>query len=304
MADISNIPFRLVSRECGSSLLTSEEVDAHSFCLGIERSKRIASFIPEEHPIAMQLLGHDPQLLSRAARTLEDQGADIIDLNMGCPARKVTAKGQGAALMKDPAKAREIFQAMRKAIRVPFTVKIRGGWDDEHLNAVEIARLAESEGVDAITVHPRTSSQRFTGKAPWEIIADVARSVKIPVTGNGDVKSQEDAKRMMEQTGVQSVMIGRGALGQPWIFDPTFDSLDPQAKQEYRTRVIKRHRDLIYQYIAESHVLFQIKKHLVWYTSSIPGAAAIRHQIFLSKSPEDAWKIFEDSGIVELSPLA
>lgn len=220
MADISNIPFRLVARECGSELCTTEEVDARALLMGSRRTLEMANFFEEEHPIAAQLLGEDPEILAKAAQWIEAKGADIVDLNMGCPAPKVTKKGMGAALMQEPQKAAKIFQAMRRALRVAFTVKIRSGWDDEHINAVEIARIAEAEGVDAIAVHPRSRSQRFTGRAPWGVIADVVAALKIPVTGNGDVKTPEDARRMMRETGCQSVLVGRGALGNPWIFNP------------------------------------------------------------------------------------
>src|SRR5881296_397447 len=163
MAGVTNAPFRLVARECGAGRLTSEEIDARALVRDNARTVALTAYLPEERPLAMQLLGADPDLLAEAARRLEAGGADGIDLNMGCPVPKIVAKGQGAALMRDPLLAGVIFRTVRKAIRVPFTIKIRGGWDDHHLNAVDIARIAESEGVDAITVHPRTRSQQFTG---------------------------------------------------------------------------------------------------------------------------------------------
>src|SRR3989442_2886630 len=173
MAAVSNAPFRLVARECGAGLLTSEEIDARALLAGNALTAVLARHLPQEHPIAIQLLGADPDVLAEAARRLEAGGADGVDLNMGCPVPKIVAKGQGTALMRDPLLAGVIFRTVRKAIRVPFTIKIRGGWDDHHLNAVDIARIAESEGVDAITVHPRTRSQQFTGRAPRDVIASV-----------------------------------------------------------------------------------------------------------------------------------
>src|SRR5712692_8108787 len=225
MAAISNAPFRLIARECGSGLTTTEEIDAFALLMETPRSGDMAAYYPQERPLAMQLLGKDPQALIRAAIRCEELGADIVDLNMGCPMPKITGKGKGAALMRDVAGTALILRALRKALSVPLTVKIRGGWDDEHLNAVEVAQMAESEGVDAITVHPRTRSQRFTGKAPWTIIGEVAEVVGLPVTGNGDVRSMAEARRMMAETGCHSVMIGRGALGRPWIFDESLDAL-------------------------------------------------------------------------------
>src|SRR5207302_2738766 len=171
MAAVTNAPFRLVARECGAGLLTSEEIDARALVQGNGHTVALARFLPEEHPIAMQLLGSDPDVLAEAARRLEAEGADAIDLNMGCPVAKIVAKGQGAALMRDPAGAAVIFRVMRRAIRVPLTIKIRGGWDDRSVNAVEIARVAEGEGVGGITVHPGTRAQQFTGRAPSQTIA-------------------------------------------------------------------------------------------------------------------------------------
>src|SRR5262245_40589938 len=201
MAGVSNAPFRLVARECGAGRLTSEEIDARALVNDNALTLALAGHLPEEHPVALQLLGSDPDVLAEAARRLEASGADGIDLNMGCPVAKIVAKGQGAALMRDPLLAALIFRTMRKALRVPFTIKIRGGWDDHHLNAVDIARIAESEGIDAITVHPRTRSQQYTGQAPWDVIASVVAAVRVPVIGNGDVASVDDAQAMRRSTG-------------------------------------------------------------------------------------------------------
>src|SRR5438067_122220 len=218
MAAVTNAPFRLVARECGAGRLTSEEIDARGLVEGSARTAELASFLPEEHPIALQLLGGDPDVLAEAARRLEAAGADAIDLNMGCPVAKIVAKGQGSALMRDPLGAAVVLRTLRKAVAGAFTIKIRGGWDDCSVNAPEIARLAESEGVDAVTVHPRTRSQQYTGRAPWDVIAAVVVAVRIPVVGNGDVRSVDDARAMRAATGCAAVMIGRGALGRPWIF--------------------------------------------------------------------------------------
>src|SRR5437867_8409180 len=218
MAGVTNAPFRLVCREAGAGLLTSEEIDARALVEGNARTQVIARYLPEERPIAFQLLGGDPDVLAEAARRLEAAGADAIDLNMGCPVAKIVAKGQGAALMREPLRAAVIFRTLRKAVSGAFTIKIRSGWDERTVNAVEIARLAESEGVDGVTVHPRTRSQQYTGRAPWDVIADVVDAVRIPVVGNGDVSSVDDARAMVAATGCASVMTGRGALRRPCIF--------------------------------------------------------------------------------------
>jgi nifR3 family TIM-barrel protein len=217
----------------------------------------------------------------------------VVDLNMGCPVQRITGKGKGAALMRDvPASAR-ILRAMRAAIRVPLTIKIRGGWDDTHLNAVEVARMAETEGVDAITVHPRTRAQQFTGKAPWTIIAEVVDAVRIPVTGNGDVHSMADARQMMAATGCRSVMVGRGALGRPWMFDEAYDALPPVSRHAYRARVIARHVVLIQEHCSEKYALVQLKKHLSWYTDGLGHARECRVAIFQARSADEVWEIFQ-----------
>ena len=294
MAAISNAPFRLIAKECGSGLTTTEEMDAFSLLMETPRAHDMAAYYPQERPLAMQLLGKDPQALVRAALCCEELGADIVDLNMGCPMPKITSKGKGAALMKDVLGTARLLRAMRQSIAVPFTIKIRGGWDDEHLNAVEVARMAEGEGIDAITVHPRTRSQRFTGKAPWAIIAEVVQAVRIPVTGNGDVHSMAEARRMVAETGCQSVMIGRGALGSPWIFDEGFDAFSAEEQHAYKERVIRRHMALIQEHGGERHAFSQMKKHLAWYTEGLAHATDCRARIFQTRSPAEVWEVFQE----------
>jgi tRNA-dihydrouridine synthase B len=293
MAGVTNAPFRLIARECGSGLTTTEEMDAAALLMNHPHADAIAAYYPEERPLAMQLLGKDPELLVRAAERCQTLGADIVDLNMGCPMPKITGKGKGAALMRDVAGTALILRALRKALSVPLTIKIRGGWDDEHLNAVDVAQMAESEGVDAITVHPRTRSQRFTGKAPWDVIHEVVDAVSVPVTGNGDVRSMAEARRMMARTGCHSVMIGRGALGSPWIFDESFDALGPEAQREYKARVIARHCDLIRAHFREKYALVQMKKHLAWYTEGLGHAKSCRAEIFRAETADQVWKVFQ-----------
>jgi nifR3 family TIM-barrel protein len=293
MAGVTSAPFRLIARECGSGMTTSEEMDAASLLIDHPHAELVTRHYPEERPLAMQLLGCDPELLARAAGRLEALGADVVDLNMGCPAPKIIAKGKGAALMRDVPAAARILRAMRRAIGVPLTVKIRGGWDDAHLNAVEVARMAEAEGVDGITVHPRTRAQRFTGRAPWSVIADVAAAVRVPVTGNGDVRSLAEARRMMAETGCRSVMIGRGALGRPWIFDETLDALPPGARRRRLHAVITRHLALIRSHFADRAALVQAQKHLAWYTEGLGGARGCRVTIFRARTVDEAWEVFQ-----------
>ncbi|HEY8278231.1 MAG TPA: tRNA dihydrouridine synthase DusB [Bdellovibrionota bacterium] len=280
MAGVSNIPFRLICKELGSSLTTSEEISAKALVHGNQKTRDLAGYLPEEKPIAMQIFGGEAEVLAEAAKILEANGADIIDLNMGCPVPKITKTGAGSALMRDEKVAAEVFKAIRSAIQIPFTIKIRGGWDDHTVNAPVIAKIAENEGVNAIAVHPRTRSQQYTGKAPWEIIKLVVDTVKIPVTGNGDVKNFADARRMMEETGCKTVMIGRGALGKPWVFDPEFEQLSASAQHAYKFKVIERHLDLIETHMPERFALVQAKKHLAWYIAGVKGSAKGRATVF------------------------
>jgi nifR3 family TIM-barrel protein len=305
MAGVTNVPFRLVARECGAGLLTSEEIDARALVEDNAHTREIARHLPKERPLAMQLLGADPDVLAEAARRLEAAGADAVDLNMGCPVAKIVAKGQGAALMRDPWRAAVIFRAMRKAVTIPLTAKIRGGWDERAPNAVEIARIAEDEGVDAITVHPRTRSQQFSGRAPWDVIAEVVAAVGIPVTGNGDVRSHQDAVAMQRATGCVAAMIGRGALGAPWIFTApgsarpasTVGGL-PQAvsgsvvSDEDRARIIRRHCALIAEHLPERLALLQLKKHLAWYSSGRPFGARLRPALFAATTAAEVQAVF------------
>jgi nifR3 family TIM-barrel protein len=224
----------------------------------------------------------------------------MVDLNMGCPVPKITRQGKGSALMRDVPATALILRALRRAVRVPFTVKIRGGWDDQHLNAVEVARMAVDEGVDAITVHPRTRSQQFTGRAPWTIIRDVVEAVPVPVTGNGDVTSMAEARRMMAETGCAAVMVGRGALGRPWVFDEAYDGLDGASQRAYRERVIRRHLALIREHYAENprYALTQTRKHLAWYVEagaaySNPARAAVHGSRSIEEAEEAFWGWWE-----------
>jgi len=286
MAAVTNAPFRLVARECGAGRLTSEELDARAVIRENDKTWDLARFLPEERPISLQLLGEDPDVLAEAARRLEATGADGIDLNMGCPVAKIIGKGQGAALMRDTFTAAVIFRTMRKAVRGAFTIKIRGGWDDRTVNAPEIARIASNEGVDAVTVHPRTRAQQYTGRAPWDVIASVVAAVAIPVVGNGDVRSLADAEAMRAATGCAAVMIGRGALGKPWIFR----GMD--VGRDERARIVRRHCELIEAHLPPRLALVQMKKHLAWYAADRPGMARLRQMLFDAREPSEVLDLF------------
>jgi tRNA-dihydrouridine synthase B len=285
MASLTNVPFRKIAVRCGSGFTTNEEIDADALVRGNVTAWEMARSDASMGPVAMQLLGGNVETLVPAARQLVDAGADIIDLNMGCPVNKIVRQGKGAALMRDVSSTARILTALRRELDdVPFTIKIRGGWDNGEQNAVEVARMAEDVGVDAITVHPRSRAQQFGGQAPWDVIRSVVEAVSIPVTGNGDVLSLEDAARMRAETGCVDVMIGRGALGRPWVFDPAYDRLDEDARGEYRRHIVATHIDEIEAFFPPKEALLQTKKHLIRYTAGGPQAKACRAAIFESKS--------------------
>ncbi|OAI40022.1 hypothetical protein AYO38_06600 [bacterium SCGC AG-212-C10] len=292
MAGISNAPFRLIARECGSAMTTSEEIDAIALMRGNAVANEVARFYPEERPLAMQLLGCDVTAMVRSAELLQEAGADIIDVNMGCPMPKITKQGKGAALMRDLPATATLLAALRRTVTVPLTVKIRGGWDNEHLNAVDVALMAQDAGVDAITVHPRTQSQRFTGKAPWQIIGEVVQAVSVPVTGNGDVTSLAEARQMMAETGCGNVMVGRGALGRPWVFDAVMESLDPWQRWDRKRAIIERHTQLILAQFEPRFALNQLRKHLAWYTEGLPYSAESRAAVHNAKVIDEALETF------------
>lgn len=282
MAAYTNLPFRLIAVECGSGFVTNEEIDAEALVRNRNsaRTELLMERDPAEGIVAMQLLGNRVETLVPAAIELVEAGAEIIDLNMGCPVPKIVRQGKGAALMRDVVSTAALLTALRAAVDVPLTIKIRGGWNDHELNAVEVARMAQDVGVDAITVHPRTRMMRFGGRAPWDLIADVVRAVDIPVTGNGDVTSLAEAQRMMAETGCVSVMVGRGAMGKPWIFDAAYAVLDADAQAAYRERVVWRHLDLIEERIPPHPALVQMKKHLGHYMAGRDNSRALRAQVF------------------------
>ncbi|TAJ21021.1 MAG: tRNA dihydrouridine synthase DusB [Dehalococcoidia bacterium] len=280
MASFTNAPFRSVAVACGSGFTTNEEIDAEALLAGNPWAAESARTDLDPGVVAMQLLGSSAETLVPAALRVVEAGADIVDINMGCPVPKIVHRGKGAALMRDVTATGRILTAIRRAIDVPLTIKIRGGWDDSQPNAVEVARMAQDVGVDAITVHPRTRSQRYGGRAPWDVIAEVVAAVDIPVTGNGDVTSLAEAMAMMAATGCQSVMVGRGALGRPWVFDPAYEALSPEGRAAYETRAIAGHLDLIEGYFPPREALLQMKKQLAQYGAGRAGARGLRAELF------------------------
>ena len=281
MSGITDVPFRRMVLESGCSLAFTEMVSAEGF---LRKDELFLSVGKDEHPLSVQLFGADPEALALAAEKVEAVGADAIDLNMGCPAKKVIGTGAGVDLMRFPEKVEKILMQVRKAIKVPLTIKIRTGWDKERINAIEIARMAEHCGVDAITIHPRTKVQGFAGRADWTVIGALKKAVTIPVIGNGDVTSPARAKQMLEETGCDGVMIGRGALGSPWIFGCDESSCTPSLEE--RQKVIQRHFSLIQHHYGEKGAVREMRKHVVWYTRGLPFSASIRSKLTHLKEKE------------------
>lgn len=284
MASFTNAPFRRIAVRCGSGFTTNEEIDAEALLAGNAWAAQSARADLEDGVVAMQLLGNSADMLVPAAIRLVEAGADMIDINMGCPVPKVVHRGKGAALMRDVVATARILAAVRAAIDVPLTIKIRGGWDECQPNAVEVAQMAEDVGVDAITVHPRTRVQRFGGQAPWDVIADVVAAVGIPVTGNGDVASLAEARAMMEATGCHGVMVGRAAVGRPWLFDEAYERLDRAGRAGYEAEIIAEHLDLIEDCFPTRLALLQMKKHLAQYGAGREDARALRADLFAQPS--------------------
>lgn len=299
MAGVTDLPFRLLCKEQGCGLVCTEMVSAKAILYKNKNTNALLEVREEERPAAVQLFGSDPGILSSMAHQIEDGPYDIIDLNMGCPVPKVVNNREGSALMKEPKLVEEILSAMVKAVKKPVTVKFRKGFDDEHVNAVEIAKIAESCGVAAVAVHGRTREQYYSGKADWEIIRKVKEAVKIPVIGNGDIFTPEDAKRMMETTGCDGLMIARGAKGNPWIFKRINRYLDtgellPEPTLEEIKAMVVRHGELQMQIKGEVIGMREMRKHMAWYTSGLPHSAAVRNEINQVETLEGLKKLMDD----------
>lgn len=284
MAGVTDLPFRLLCKEHGAGLLCMEMVSAKAVYYHNKNTELLMEIHPEEHPVSLQLFGSDPDIISEIAGKLSDRPFDILDLNMGCPVPKVVNNGEGSALMKNPPLIREILTKTVKACKKPVTVKIRKGFDDAHVNAVEIAKIAEDCGVAAIAVHGRTREQYYSGKADWDMIAKVKESVSIPVIGNGDVTDCASAQALLAHTGCDGIMIGRGAQGNPFLFGQiahyleTGETLPPPTRAEI-CDTIMRHIDLQLQYKGEYTAVREMRKHIAWYSAGLPHSARLRQRI-------------------------
>ena len=293
MAGISNSAFRRICKEMGCGLMYAEMVSDKAITYNNKKTIDMLYMTEKERPIAQQIFGTDVDSFVEAAKYIESKmHPDIIDINMGCPVPKVALRAQaGAALLKSPEKIFEIVKSVVEAVNVPVTVKIRSGWDKEHINAVEVARIAEKAGASAICIHPRTRNQGYSGKADWNIIKDVKNSVSIPVIGNGDLKKPEDVKKMLEQTKCDAVMIGRGLLGNPWLIKNSINYLEDRdlidVSLNDRIDMCLKHLSLLCEFKNEKNACLEIRSHVGWYFKGIKGASELKNKIYQTNNIHD-----------------
>lgn len=282
MAGITNLPMRLIARDEGASLCFTEMVSVNGLVREGEKSFALMGSNSEDRPLGIQLFGDDPEVLAAGARLATPHG-DLVDINMGCPVRKVVGTGAGSALLREPAKAAAIIRAVRKATDLPLSVKIRTGWSADEHTFLEIGRIAEAEGCDAVTLHPRSRAQMFDGKADWAKIGELKRALSIPVLGSGDLFTAADVAGMFRETGCDGVMIARGALGNPWLFRQVLELMagrEPALPApDKRHRVALRHMELFIATAGERVAVREMRKHLAWYVKGLPGAAQFRDLI-------------------------
>ena len=299
MAGVTDLPFRLLCKEQGAGLLCMEMVSAKAIQYNNKNTKALLEIHPEELPVSLQLFGSDPDVISEIAKRIEELPFSILDINMGCPVPKIVKNGEGSALMKNPKLVYEIVRKTARAIQKPVTVKIRKGFDDTCINAVEIAKIIEDAGGKAVAVHGRTREQYYSGKADWDIIRQVKEAVSIPVIGNGDVVSGESAIAIQKETGCDGVMIGRGAQGNPWIFSELLEyeqtgKMPQRPSVEAIRKMMLRHAQLQMQYKGEYLGIREMRKHVSWYTSGLPNSAKLRDEINRVDNYEELEKLLEE----------
>ena len=292
MAGVTDLPFRLICKEQDCGMLYTEMVNAKALCYDDKNTKKMLNIQPEEHPVAIQIFGSDPEYMGGAAKILNSYPNKILDINMGCPAPKVIKNGDGSALLKNPELAGKVMRAVVENSEKPVTVKIRKGWDDTCINAVEMAKIAEESGVSAIAIHGRTREQYYSGKADWDIIREVKENVSIPVIGNGDVFEVEDAINMLNKTNCDAIMIGRGAQGNPWIFKRINHYMQtgeilPEPTLEEKIDTAMKHLKLAVEEHGEYVAVREMRKHIAWYLKGLRNSARVRDEINKIESYEE-----------------
>lgn len=299
MAGVSDLPFRLLCREQGAGLVCMEMVSAKAILYKNRNTEELLTIDPKEHPVSLQLFGSDPDIISEIAKQIEERPFDILDLNMGCPVPKVVNNGDGSALMKNPRFAGEIIEKTARAIKKPLTVKIRKGFDDAHVNAVELAHIAQESGAAAVAVHGRTREQYYAGHADWDIIRQVKEAVSIPVIGNGDIRTPEDVAAMAEQTGCDGYMIARGAEGNPWIFRQIlhyFETGEHLSRPDFSevTEMLLRHAKMQIDCKGDYTGIREIRKHAAWYTAGYRNSSKLRGRINEVENYEQLEALFRE----------
>ena len=301
MAGVCDVPFRMLCKEQGAGLLCMEMISAKAVTYHNKKTDAMIETDPVEHPISLQIFGSEPEVMAEAARMIEERDFDILDINMGCPVPKVVNNGSGSALMKDPALVEKIVSAVSGTIKKPVTVKIRRGFDEAHINAVEVARAAEAGGAKAIAVHGRTREQYYSGEAHWDIIAEVKAAVSVPVFGNGDIRGYQDVRRMYEETGCDGFMIGRAAEGNPWIFSQILMEARtglPAKKPDVRemTEMLLAHARSQIEYRGERCGIREMRKHAAWYTAGYKNASRLRGRLCAVESYEELLSLTKEIG--------